>query len=119
MAIFTKATEKKETKNVVKASKENVNVKFATWMLDLVLGDDTQKACDMLKEVYANSANDPQYVADLSVGVSLYLTKHLGALKAAALFQSVVIAAEETEKEEVEEEETEKKPVKKARTVKK
>ena len=119
MAIFTKATEKKETKNVVTADKESVNVKFATWMLDLVLGDDTQKACDMLAEVYANSANDPQYVVDLSGGVNLYLTKHLGSRKATVLFQSIVIAAEETEKEEAAEEETEEKPVKKAEIAKK
>lgn len=120
MAIFNKVKEIKDTKKSTVLDLDSVNIKFATWLIDQILGDDTQKACDLLMSVHANGADNPQYVTNLSAAVSMYLTDHLGALKAAALTQSIVIAARAAEpNEEPKEEKVKKEPEKKTKKVKK
>ena len=120
MAIFNKVKEIKDTKKSTVLDLDSVDLKFAAWLIDQILGDDPQKACDLLMNVYVNGVDNPQYVTDLSAAVSMYLTDHLGATKATALTTSIVIAARAAEpNEEPEQEEVKKEPEKKTKKSKK
>ena len=106
MAIFTKATKKKETEKST-----TMDDQFGIWMMDQILGNDTDKAIDVLKMVCANGANNQRHAIHFVRIGNLYLTKHLGAFNTQVIFETILKNIPEHKSEEYEE--TEKKPVKK------
>lgn len=119
MAIFNKVKGIKETKSVKTITESPAHVKFVTWLLDRVFDDDTEKVCDLLKDVYINNKDDQQHVMDLSVGVHAYLVDHLGADLGYAQYKAIISAVKAARSKEPEEEDVKTEPEKETKKSKK